>query len=148
MPSTCKTEGILAISREQRNKIILNGVGSENENQRHIFARLKRRFESNRLVAMVLKHIRQDRQHAETNIELYADDWAFHRGPITQENFKEFASDCVDRALSLHQAKQQQREASEERELSGSLMDGFNDGGFGDLPGDEEFRKQLEKDSR
>jgi hypothetical protein len=124
---------------------ILDGVKSEPANQRHIFARLKQRFENNKLVALALKRIRQDRQRAETNAELYLDDWAFHHGGITKENLPQAAMDCIDRALTLHRAKQQQREFNEERELTGGLMDGFNDGVLGDLPGDGEIRKALEQ---
>lgn len=141
-----RTEVTLRISREQQNKTILAGVGSESANQRHIFARLKQRFEANKLIAMALKRIRQDRQHAETNAELYLDDWAFHNGGITKENLPQATMDCIDRVLTLHQAKEAKREFNEERDITGSLMDGF-DGVLGDLPGDSEIRAALEKDS-
>jgi hypothetical protein len=130
--------------RQHNNREILAGVGSETANQKHIFARLKQRFENNKLVALALKRIRQDRQQALTNTELYLDDWAYQNGPITKENLPIATIDTIDRVLTLHQAKQQQREMREERELSGSLMDGF-DGVLGVLPGDSEIEDALIK---
>lgn len=130
------------MDKRERNKTILAGIGNESENQRHIFSRLLQRFKRNRAVALALKQIRQDKQKALSNIEMYLDDWAYHHGGLTQANVHQAMSDCVDRMLALHQAKQQQREAQKERALSGGLGDGF-DGEFGDLPGDEDFEKYV-----
>jgi hypothetical protein len=134
------------MDKRERNVNILDGVGSESANQRHIFSRLKARFENNKLIALALKRIRQDRQHAETNAELYLDDWAFHHGGITKRNLPIAVIDTIDRVLTLHRAKQQQREFNEERELTGGLSSDFGDQGeLGNLPGDAEFRKALEQ---
>ena len=132
------------MDKRERNKTIVAGIGNESENQRHIFSRLLQRFKRNRAVAVAMKQIRQDKQKALSNIEMYLDDWAYHHGGLTQANVHQAMSDCVDRMLTLHQAKQQQREAQEERALSGGLGDGF-DGEFGDLPGDGEIEDALIK---
>lgn len=133
------------MDRRERNKQILDSIGNNDGNKEHIFNRTLRRFNLKHKLAMLLKYARQDREKARTNIEIYLDDWAYHHGGITQANVREAMADCVDRTITLHQKKQQQREAAEERQLSGSLMDGFDDGGFGDLPGDGEIEDALIK---
>jgi hypothetical protein len=118
-----------AEERQQRNRTILDGVGSESANQKHIFARIKQRFERNRLIALALKRIRQDEQHAQTNAELYADDWAYEHGGITEGNKLIFAADCIDRVAQLAEGKRMARERAAERELDGGLMSDFADQG-------------------
>lgn len=64
---------------------------------------------------------------------------------ITKDNFKEAVADCVDRASSLHQVKQQTKEEAEYRAMCGALGEGFDDEPMGDLPGDGEFRQSVQK---
>lgn len=121
---------------------ISNGVA----NHDHIFSRMRKRIEAMRIVTMFFKRARAERQKAESNIELYLDDWAFQHGtPITKANMEEAVMDCVDRVVSLQHAKQQAAEEQEFRALQGSLGDGFDDGSFEELPGDSEFRQSVER---
>jgi hypothetical protein len=126
------------------NRKILDSIGNDEANKGHIFKRAWKRMRAMQIVGTLLKRARQDEQKALTNAELYLDDWAFHHGgPITKGNVKEAVADCVDRATSLHRAKQHAAEEKEFRTMQGPLGDSFDDEPMGDLPGEDEFRQSV-----
>ena len=125
---------------------VLGAISNGVANHDHIFSRMRKRIEAMRMVTMFFKRARAEKQKAESNIELYLDDWAFQHGtPITKANMAEAVMDCVDRVVSLQHAKQQAAEEQEFRALQGSLGDGFDDGPTFDLPGDAEIEKEIVK---
>jgi hypothetical protein len=130
--------------QRENNIRILDTIGNDEGNRSHIFNRAWKRIQAMKIVVSLLKRKRQDGQKALTNIELYADDWAFHHGtPIDPPdkptgNFQEFVADCVDRAVTLHQRKQQAEENAEWRNMQGSLAD-FDDEPMRDLGGETEW---------
>jgi hypothetical protein len=131
------------------NRKILDSIRNGDGNRGHIFSRAWKRMQAMKLVSTFLKRSRQESQKAESNIELYLDDWAFHHGtPITKGNMDEAMTDCVDRMVSLHQVKQQAAEESELRTMEGTLGDGFDGGTFEELPGENEVRRSVEKYNR
>ena len=89
--------------KRQTNLDALAPLSNMDANTKHIFSRVKKRFEAMRLIGIFLKRERADKQKAESNLELYLDDWVFHHGPITKENAAEVVADCLDRV------RQQQR---------------------------------------
>src|ERR1700730_4878112 len=113
--------------QRENNIRILDTIGNGDANKGHIFSRAWKRIQAMKTVVTLLKRGRLDEQRALTNIELYADDWAFHHGaPIDPPdkpngNFKEFAADCVDRMVTLHQRKHQAKEDSAFRAMQGPL---------------------------
>jgi hypothetical protein len=134
------------MSKRQSNRTVLAGLRDPSTNSQHIFTRMRKRIEAMRIVTMFFKRARADKQKAESNIELYLDDWAYQHGtPITKANMEEAITDCIDRVLSLQQAKQQAAEEKEFRALQGPLGDDFDGGPFADLPGDGEFRQAILK---
>jgi histidinol dehydrogenase len=132
------------MDKRENNKKILASLRDDDANRDHIFKRCWDRIQAMRQVTTVLKRSREDEQKALTNIELYLDDWAFHRGPITKDNVKEAMTDVVDRVLKQHQAKQQRVEDAEFHVMQGPLAEfaDFNTP-LGDLPGDGEIADAL-----
>ena len=64
--------------------------------------------------------MKEDRQKAQAQIELYLDDWIFHNGPITtREKFNTAIRDCVDRIRQRHQAAQRLANDAAENDLAG-----------------------------
>jgi len=141
--------------QRENNRKVLASLGDDDANSSHIFTRMRKRIESMRLVAVFLKRHRQDNQKAQTNIELYLDDWIYQHGPIDYlpskdhpqggPAFQNAMEDCVDRVSKQHEALSQRREAAEVRAAEGSLGGEFFDGEqFGDLPSDNDFRRGIE----
>ncbi|HKV79753.1 MAG TPA: hypothetical protein VJP02_16505 [Candidatus Sulfotelmatobacter sp.] len=133
------------MDRRENNKQALDSIRDNDGNKQHIFARLLRRFNLKRKLAVMLKHDRQERDKAQANIEIYLDDWAFHRGGLTKNNVKEALADCVDRVVKLHQTKQQRTEDAAFREMQGPLGEFADEGTMGDLPGDADFERYVLK---
>ena len=133
------------MDRRENNKQALDSIRDNDGNKEHIFARLLRRFGLKRQIAVALKHDRQEREKAQANIEIYLDDWAFHRGGITTANVKEALVDCADRVVKLHQAKQQRAEDAEFRAMQGPLAAFGDDGPMEDLGGNAEWADALIK---
>lgn len=133
------------MDRRENNKQALDSITNDDGNKQHIFARMLRRFNLKRKLAVMLKHDRQEREKAQANIEIYLDDWAFHRGGITTSNVKEAMADCVDRIVKLHRVKQHQAEDTEWRAMQGPLAEFEDDRPMGDLPGDGDFERYVLK---
>jgi hypothetical protein len=108
-----------ATIRTERNLEALASLRNSDANSKHIEKRILKRHEANRLVHVMLRNIRSDKQTAMTTIELYLDDWVFNNGPITRENYAEAIADCVDRVVKQAEARQRLREEAEFKELQG-----------------------------
>jgi hypothetical protein len=137
--------------QRDNNLKILSTIGDQEANRGHIFNRAWKRIQAMKVVVTLLKRKRMDEQRALTNIELYADDWAFHHGtPIDAPdkpngNFKEFAADCVDRMVTLHQRKEHAKEDAGFQQMQGSLVDGFDDDQMHSHPSDADIEAALIK---
>jgi hypothetical protein len=131
--------------RVENNQKILASLRDSDANRDHIFKQCWKRFKAISLATIMLKRIRKDEQTALTNAELYLDDWGFHRGGITKANIKEAMTDCVDRVIKVHQAKQQHKEDAEFRAMQGALGEFGDDGPMEDLGGDAEFEAEILK---
>jgi hypothetical protein len=108
-----------ATIRTERNLQVLASLGDSDANSKQIKERILKRHEANRLVHVMLRNIKSDRQTAMTTIELYLDDWVFHNGPITKENCGDAVADCVDRVVKQAEATQRLKEEAEFREMQG-----------------------------
>ena len=106
--------------RQQRNRDALASLGDGDANSRQIASRKASGHEAARLTQVALRRMKEDRQKAQAQIELYLDDWIFHNGPInTQERFNTAIRDCVDRIRRRHQAAQQLAYDAAEDDLTG-----------------------------
>jgi hypothetical protein len=106
--------------RQQRNRDALASLGDGDANSRHIASRKALGHEAARLTAIALRRMKEDKQKAQAQIELYLDDWTFHNGPIrTQEQFNNAIRDCVDRIRRRHQAARQLAADAAENDLTG-----------------------------
>jgi len=93
--------------RQQRNRAALASLDDGDVNKKHFQQRTFAKAEATRLVKIAVRRMKEDRQRCEAAIEMYLDDWAFHNGPITNENIAEAMADCVDRIRQRAQAAQQ-----------------------------------------
>ena len=142
------------MDRRENNKQVIDSIANDDGNKQHILARLLKRFDLKRKLAVMLKHDRQDKEKAQANIELYLDDWVYQHGPIdylpSKEHpqggpvFQNALADCVDRINTLHRRKQQQAEDAEFRKMQGPLGE-FEDltTPMGGLPGNGEIADAL-----
>jgi hypothetical protein len=108
-----------ATIRTERNLQALASLGDSDANSKQIKERILKRHEAKRLVNVMLRNIRSDKQKAETNFELYLDDWVFHNGPITKENFADVVADYIDRVVRRAAAAQRLKEEADFREMQG-----------------------------
>jgi hypothetical protein len=92
--------------RQERNKAALAQLDDGDANKKHIEQRTLSKIEAARLVRVAVRRMKEDRQRCEVAIEMYLDDWAFHNGPVTNENVMEAMRDCVDRISQRAQAAQ------------------------------------------
>jgi transcription termination factor NusB len=102
----------------ERNKQLLSGMGDSNANSKHIAQTFLKRVEASRLFRILFRRVKEANQKAQTNIELYLDDWSFQHGGITEENLPQAMVDCVDRVTTLHQQRQQALEEQAEAEFN------------------------------
>jgi hypothetical protein len=108
-----------ATIRTERNLQALASLGDSDANSKQIKERILKRHEAKRLVNVMLRNIRSDKQKAETNFELYLDDWVFHNGPLTKENFVDVVADYIDRVVRRAAAAQRLKEEAEFRDMQG-----------------------------
>ena len=101
--------------RQVRNTAVLAPLGDGDANSKHVASRKAAGNEAVRLMRVALRRMKEDREQAQAQIELYLDDWVFNNGPITtQEQFETAVSDCVDRIRQRAQAAQQVAENRDE----------------------------------
>lgn len=106
--------------RLQRNLSILAPIGDGDANSRHIASRNALGHEAARLTRVALRQMKEDKQKAQAQIELYLDDWVFHNGPITTRGqFDRAIRDCVDRIKQRHRAARKLAEDAAEDGLTG-----------------------------
>ena len=106
--------------RQQRNIAALAPLGDGDANSKHIASRKAARNEVSRLTLVALRRMKEDRQKAMTQIELYLDDWVFNNGPITtREQFQDAVRDCADRMARRLQAAHQMAEDADYNDLVG-----------------------------
>ena len=97
--------------RQQTNRAALASLGDGDANSQHVANRKALRSEVVRLTQVALRRMKEDRQKAMAQVELYFDDWVFNNGPIaTREQFETAVRDCVDRIKQRTQAVQYARE--------------------------------------
>jgi hypothetical protein len=92
--------------KQEWNRAALAPLGDGDANSAHIASRRALGHEATRLTGVALRRIKEDKQRAQAAIELYLDDWIFHNGPITKENFAQAMSDCIDRIKQRANAAQ------------------------------------------
>ena len=93
--------------RREYNLKLLASLRDSDANREHIFGRAQQRHRVMELLTRFIKRKKADRAKAETNLEIYLDDWAFHHGTtITKENIGEAVADLVDRVAKQKLAKQ------------------------------------------
>jgi hypothetical protein len=127
--------------RRQRNRDILAPLSDSGANGRFFAERAQQRGEIVRKLNVALRQIKTEQEHEKTEEELLQDDWQFHRGPAdTPEKKSRMNADINARRLQQRvlEKRLQQRAA-----YQGSLMDGFEDGEFGELPSDSELADAL-----
>jgi len=106
--------------RQQRNRAVLAPLGDGDANSRHVANRKALRNEAVRLTRVALRRMKEDRQKALAQIELYLDDWVFNNGPITtKEQFENAVRDCVDRIKQRQKTARHLAEDAVEHDLTG-----------------------------
>ena len=129
--------------RRQRNQDILAPLSDSDANGRFFLARAEQRMEIIRLLNTLLRQEKADVERNKTKLELLCDDWQFHRGPAdTPEKKERMYQDIFARLRQQIAARQRQRNANEYLDAMG-LMEGFEDGEFGDLPSDGDVADAL-----
>lgn len=107
-------------ARQQTNQAALASLGDGDANSQHVASRKALRSEASRLTQVAMRRMKEDRQKATAQVELYLDDWVFNNGPITtREQFETAVRDCADRIKRRQQAAQQLAENAAEGDLAG-----------------------------
>ena len=118
----------------EQNRKLLASLGDGDANREHIFKRFQKRIEAMRLISIMFKRIRQDHQRAQSELEIYLDDWVYHHGPIdylpSKEHpmggpvFQNAMEDCIDRIAKQREALEQQKaDAEHEFEDDATMKD-------------------------
>lgn len=90
----------------------------------------------------ILKRMRQSKQTQSAELELFRDQFEYETGLDSRKEGKKAFQGAV---LTHIQRAVRHAEQRLEREIEGPLGDGFDDGPFADLPGDNEFRQAIER---
>jgi hypothetical protein len=132
--------------RTQSNKRVLD-VMNTNANVGFFQKQVLMRFENFRVWLIRSKHKRQDEAKMQGQIELLLDDWIFqHNGPPkTPQEQANCYHDVVERMRQIAKAAGTSRQAREERAMDGPLGDFEDNEPMKDLPGDGDFRREIEK---
>lgn len=110
--------------RTTNNMKIIDELAIEDDMNKFIREDAVQTHETNRLVHVLFKHIRQRNTEIRTNLELFLDNWAFQHGGITKANFRECVRAVVRYGVSVAaraNAKMEAAEARQERAAEGSL---------------------------
>jgi hypothetical protein len=141
------------MDKRQANIDALAPLNNTDANGKFIQKQNGLRFEIGRLWGIFRKRKRQEIAKAQSNVELFMDDWLFHHGKkaseLTDAERRNLLSDTVARVTAQHNARNQRKEDAEWREMQGALVDCEDDSAvMGDLPGDGDFAKAILKHER
>lgn len=130
--------------RTKNNKKVVDVIAVERDMDKWIQEDALNTHEANRLVHVMFRQIRQKNTEVRTKIELFLDQWAFHHGGITKDNFNDAIRAAVKYGVGIATRANQRREDAAFRQMQGTLAEFAEfDTPFGNLPGDEDFEKHV-----
>jgi hypothetical protein len=106
--------------------------------------RAEQRRELVRKISVIQRQIQNDKTRNKTESDLLCDEWEFHRGPADTPEKKNRMMSDVNALRVVQRVKEKLAEKSTEQS---SLMDGFDDEPFGDLPSDEHLADEICKNN-
>jgi len=134
--------------KRQQNLDALAPLSNPDANGRFIQKQSRWRFEIMRLLAVFLRRQRKDKVRAETNAELFMDDWLFHHGKtektLTDADRINLMNDTITRVTEQHDTRSRRMLAEDERSSDGPLGDfaDFN-APMGDSPSDGDIADSI-----
>jgi len=134
--------------RQENSKRVFDVLSVEDAMDKFIREDATENHETNRLVHVMFKQIRQRNAEIRTKSELFLDQWAFHHGGITKDNFKDAVRAWVKFASRILVTMNRKREDAEFRQMQGALAEFGDDEPFTELPGDEDFERAIVKHQR
>lgn len=126
---------------ENARKKVFDVISTEDAMDKFIREDAAENHETNRLVHVMFKQVRQQNEHIRTQSELFLDNWAFQHGGITKDNFREVIRAYIKFARHILQLVNAKREQAEYRAMCGALGDNFDGEVMQDLPSEDDFRQ-------
>lgn len=153
-------------SRTANNKKVVDALTIEDDMDKFIRKDALDKHETNRLVHVMFKQVRQQNNRIKTNMELFFDKWCQHHGPIVTkadvedakkagtpkdklpvENFSVAIRAAVRYGTHIAKLLQAKQDAAEWRALQGPLNEFADDGPMEDLGGNTEWANALIKNN-